>query len=90
LEAAAVEGSDKLLRLVVDVGEGQARQIVAGIAPRFTPQELVGKTVVVVANLEPATIRGVLSQGMILAAGETEPLGLVLVDPECPPGTRVC
>ncbi|MBC7287111.1 MAG: methionine--tRNA ligase [Armatimonadetes bacterium] len=89
LQVERVPGTDKLLLLSVDVGEGSPRQIVAGLAPNFGPEDLIGKTVVVVANLEPARIRGVESQGMILAAGEKEPLGLVVVDPECAPGTKV-
>lgn len=89
LAAEGVPKADKLLKLTVDVGEGQPRQIVAGLAPRFRPEDLVGLTVVVVANLEPATIRGVTSQGMILAAGEQEPVALVVLTPECSPGTKV-
>ncbi len=72
--------ADKLLVLKVDLGEEQPRQIVAGIAKRYRPEELLGKQVVVVANLAPATIRGVESQGMILAAGADEVVGLVAVD----------
>jgi methionyl-tRNA synthetase len=87
--AEKVAGADKLLKLMVDLGEGAPRPIVAGLAPRFQPQDLVGKMVVVVANLEPATIRGVESQGMLLAAGEREPVALVVLEGECAPGTKV-
>jgi methionyl-tRNA synthetase len=89
LSAETIAGADKLLKLMVDVGESQPRQIVAGLAPRFGPEHLVGKTVVVIVNLAPATIREVESNGMILAAGEKEPVALAILDPDCPPGTKV-
>lgn len=89
LAAEPVPGADKLLRLIVDVGEEEPRQVVAGLAPVFSADDLIGQNVVVVANLEPASIRGVQSQGMILAAGDKKPLALVVVQPECPPGTKV-
>ncbi|MFA5342801.1 MAG: methionine--tRNA ligase [Kiritimatiellia bacterium] len=88
LEAAGVEGADKLLRLQVQCGE-EKRQIVAGIALHYKPEELVGKTVVVVANLKPAKIRGVESQGMLLAASDANRLRLVTVDGAMPPGAVV-
>jgi methionyl-tRNA synthetase len=65
--AERIEGADKLLKLQLDVG-GVPRQIVAGIAKAYTPEQLVGKSIVVVANLKPAKLRGVESQGMLLAA----------------------
>ncbi|MCB9664923.1 MAG: methionine--tRNA ligase [Alphaproteobacteria bacterium] len=80
LEAAPHPDATKLLVLKVDVGEPEPRQIVAGIATRYAPADLVGLHVVVVANLAPATIRGVESQGMLLAAGGKEVVGLVQVD----------
>ncbi len=89
LDADRIEGADKLLKLTVDVGEEQPRTLVAGIAQQFGPRELIGQHVVIVANLEPATIRGVQSQGMILAAGEKEPLALIVADRECEPGEKV-
>jgi methionyl-tRNA synthetase len=66
-QAEKVEGTDKLLKLQIDIG-GEPRQIVAGIAQHYKPEELIGKKIVVVANLKPATIRGVESRGMLLAA----------------------
>ena len=87
--AERVAKSDKLLKLTVDVGEPEPRTIAAGIAEAYPPEALVGRRVVVVANLAPRTIRGVLSQGMLLAAG---PGGaqLKLVDPgDLPPGSEV-
>ena len=68
VEAARIEGTDRLLQLKLDVGELGPRQIVAGIAEAYEPEQLVGKKIVIVANLKPARIRGVESQGMLLAA----------------------
>jgi methionyl-tRNA synthetase len=87
--ATKVPKADKLLHLTVDLGEGRDRSIVAGIAARFAPEQLVGKRVLVVANLAPRTMRGIVSEGMILAAGEESILGLAGVDDDVPPGTRV-
>ncbi len=89
IDADPVEGADRLLKLVVDAGEDEPRQVVAGLAEQFAPRELIGENVVLVANLEPATIRGVESQGMILAAGEDEPLALIVPDRDVEPGERV-
>ncbi len=87
--AAAVEKTDKLLRLQVDIG-GEQRQIVAGIAQYYRPEDLVGKTIVVVANLAPATIRGVESRGMLLAAvDKSGQLALLTTDKEFPAGAQV-
>ncbi len=72
--------ADRLLVLTVDVGEPAPRQIVAGIATRFEPEDLPGRKVVVVTNLAPATIRGVESRGMLLAAGGKAVVDLVAVD----------
>ncbi|HXF03902.1 MAG TPA: methionine--tRNA ligase subunit beta, partial [Blastocatellia bacterium] len=66
--AEKVEKADKLLRLLVDVGEAQPRQVVAGIAPYYTPEQLIGRRVILVANLQPRKLRGLESQGMVLAA----------------------
>lgn len=89
LAAEAVPGSDKLLKLQVAVGGDDRRQIVAGIAKHYPPAELVGKSVVLVANLKPVKIRGIESQGMLLAAGNDERLRLVTVDGELPAGSEV-
>ena len=77
--AEKVEGADKLLKLQLEVG-GETRQIVAGIAEHYAPEDLVGKTIVVVANLEPAVIRGVESNGMLLAASSDNSVVVVTVD----------
>ena len=85
VEAALHPNADRLLVLQVEIGgePPERRQVVAGIKTHYAPEQLVGKAVVVVANLEPATIRGVESQGMVLAASN-EPQGLTLVVPERP------
>lgn len=87
LAAETHPNADRLLVLQVDVGEDEPRNIVAGIATKFTPAELVGRSVVVVCNLKPAKLRGVMSQGMLLAAGEKAVVDLVGVNAE--PGTVV-
>lgn len=90
LEAERIPKADKLLRLQVDLGTEQ-RQILAGIAQQFEPDDLVGKTVVVVVNLAPRKMRGLESQGMILAASAPDgpPLGLITVDANVAPGSVV-
>lgn len=85
LEAEKVIGADKLLKLQIKVGE-ERRQIIAGIAKHYSPEQIVGKTVVVVVNLKPAKIRGVESNGMLLAASVGDQLRVVTVDGELPPG----
>lgn len=89
LEVERVPKSDKLYRLIVDLGEETPRQVVAGLAQDFAPEELINKCVVVVANLEPAIIRGVRSHGMLLAVGDEKPVALVVADRDCPPGSVV-
>ncbi|MEW6777444.1 MAG: methionine--tRNA ligase subunit beta, partial [Bdellovibrionota bacterium] len=90
VEAVPVPKAKKLLQLQVDLGELGRRQIVAGIALHYKPEEVVGRKVVIVANLEPAKLMGVESQGMLLAA-EAEDGKLSLVDPgpEAKVGVRV-
>lgn len=88
IEAEEIEGADKLLCLQMEVGR-EKRQIVAGIAQHYKPEELIGKTVVIVANLKPATIRGVESNGMLLAALSGDRLRLVCVDGDLPSGAVV-
>ena len=88
--AERVPKSNKLMRLQVDLGSEQ-RQVVAGIAAKYSAEELVGRNVVVVANLKPAKLMGVESNGMVLAAavGETGEPSLLAVADDVPPGTRV-
>ncbi len=88
LTAEKVPAADKLLRLTVDIG-GATRQIVAGISQHYAPETLIGKTVVVVVNLKPAKIRGLESQGMLLAATSGGTMRIVTVDGDLPPGAVV-
>ena len=89
LACEAVEGSDKLLKSQIKIG-GETRQIVSGIAKHYAPEQMVGKTVVVVANLKPVKLRGVLSEGMILAASdEAGNLVIVTTDGEMSDGAGV-
>lgn len=89
ISATLVAGASKLLLLEVDLGE-ENRTLVAGIAQHRKPEDLVGKQIVVVANLQPAVIRGVTSQGMLLAAqGPDGDLCLLTVDKPVPNGAKV-
>ena len=90
LTAEKVEKADKLLKFTVEVGD-EVRTIVSGIAKYYTPEEMVGKQVVVVANLKPAKLRGIESQGMLLCAVTAEG-DVVIVSPEklVPSGSEVC
>ena len=88
--ADRVPDSEKLIRLEVDLGELGRRQIVAGIAAAYTAEELVGKQIVVVVNLEPRRIRGLESQGMLLAAHDADDNPILLIsEKEVPPGSGV-
>ncbi|RKU33627.1 methionine--tRNA ligase subunit beta, partial [Candidatus Poribacteria bacterium] len=87
LAAEPIEGADRLLKLRVDLG-AEKRQVVAGIAEHYTPETLIGKQVIVVTNLEPATIRGVASQGMLLAASG-DAVVLATLEMEVPLGTQI-
>lgn len=89
LACEKVEKSDKLLKLSLDDGSGTPRQVVSGIAQWYTPDGLVGKTVVVVANLKPAKLRGELSNGMILAADCDENTVKVVFLDGVPAGARI-
>jgi methionyl-tRNA synthetase len=88
VEARRVPGTDKLIEARVDVG-GEVRTIVTGLVPHYQPEDLVGKTIVVVTNLEPRRVRGVESRGMLLAAEWDGQLSLVTLDRDLPPGARV-
>ena len=89
LSAEKVEGADKLLKLTVDLGEGEPRQLVAGVAETHTPEDLVGKMIPILANLEPKKLRGIESRGMILAAVVGDAAVLLLPEKEVPAGTKV-
>lgn len=88
VEAENVVGAKKLLRLTVDIGS-EYRQLVAGIAEVYRPEDLIGKEVVIVANLKPAVIRGIQSNGMILAASSDGVISIISPDREMPPGAKV-
>jgi methionine--tRNA ligase beta chain len=87
LEAERVENADKLLKLQVDCGE--KRQIVAGVAAYYKPEEIVSKLIVMVVNLKPAVIRGIESNGMLLAAKKKNELRLLTVDGDIVPGASI-
>jgi methionyl-tRNA synthetase len=83
--AQRIEGADKLLHLTIDVGEGSDRDLIAGIAESYSPEELPGKKIVVIANLAPRKMRGIFSNGMLLAATD-ENGKAILLTPEKPVG----
>ena len=88
VSAERVEESEKLLKLEVDLGD-EERQIIAGIGKFYQPEELIGREIVVIINLEPRTLMGIESQGMLLAANnEGEPV-LLRPDKEVPAGTKI-
>lgn len=88
LKAEKVEKADKLLKLEVEMGK-EIRTIVSGIAQHYSPEELVGKKVILVANLKPAKLRGIVSQGMILAASQGGELEVLTVDKDIATGAQV-
>ncbi|NPA32679.1 MAG: methionine--tRNA ligase subunit beta [Aquificae bacterium] len=88
LEAEPVEGSEKLLKLRLSLGD-EERTIVAGIAKHYGPEELVGKKIVVVANLKPRKIFGIESQGMLLAASDGENLSLIVPERDVKEGAKL-
>jgi methionyl-tRNA synthetase len=75
-----IEGADKLYRLTIDVGE--EREIAAGIKQHYTKEELVGKKIIIVANLEPRKLRGIMSHGMLLAASTEDKSSIILLTPD--------
>ncbi|KKT24341.1 MAG: Methionyl-tRNA synthetase [Candidatus Magasanikbacteria bacterium GW2011_GWA2_43_9] len=88
LATERIEGSGKLLRLRVSLGE-EERQILAGIGKRYTPEELIGRQIIIVANLEPRMLMGLESQGMLLAADSPDGPVLLTPDQAVPPGVRI-
>ncbi len=84
-----MEKSDKLLKLQLDDGSGTPRQVVSGIAAWYRPEDLIGKKIIVVANLKPAKLRGQLSQGMLLAADVGEAASVIFVNDGIPNGSKV-
>ncbi len=88
-EASDHPNADRLLVLKVDVGEEEDRQLVAGIRAHYPAESLVGKNIIVVANLQPAKLRGIESQGMILAARSGEDVVVLTTEKEASPGSAV-
>lgn len=86
--AEKVQGTDKLIRLEIDLGEG-TRQVVAGMALTYTPEDFIGKQVPILVNLEPRKLRGIESQGMILAADVGGKPIMLIPEREVPPGSPV-
>ncbi len=89
LSAESVEKSKKLIKLSIDIGEDKPRTLVAGLKEYYKPEELVGKTIIVVANLKPAKLMGIESNGMLLAAKDGKSLGLLTVSEDVKPGAKV-
>jgi methionyl-tRNA synthetase len=88
LEAEKVPKTDKLLHLKVDLG-GMTRELIAGIQKSYEPEAIIGKKVVMLANLKPRTMRGITSQGMILCALQDNDLSLLLPDKDVEPGASI-
>lgn len=92
LEASEVEGSERLLKLIVDIGEdspaGETRQILSGIKQWYSPEDLINKQFVFITNLEPRMMMGLESNGMLLCAGDEKPIPLVMQE-QVPNGSRI-
>jgi len=88
IKAERIEGSEKLLKLEVDLGK-EKRHLVAGIAKIYSPEDLLSKEIVIVANLEPKKLMGIESQGMLLAANFAGEPVLLVPEKEVPPGTAI-
>ncbi len=86
--AERVPNSEKLLKLHIDIGEANGRQIIAGIGKVYDPASLIGKQVTVIANLEPRLLMGLESQGMVLAADAETPV-ILMPEKEVPPGSVI-
>jgi methionyl-tRNA synthetase len=89
VNAEHVDGSDKLLRLTLDVGEGKHRNVFSGIKSAYKPEALIGRLTVMVGNLAPRKMKFGLSEGMVLAAGDGDGIFLLTPDSGAQPGMRV-
>jgi methionine--tRNA ligase beta chain len=89
LTAEKVPNTKKLIKMNVDIGQGETRQIIAGMAEYLKPENLTGKSVVVLVNLEPKEFMGLQSRGMILAADLNGRPILITPEEETPPGTKI-
>ena len=88
IEAEKIKNSEKLLKLKISLGE-EERQLVAGIAKFYQPEDLIGKEIIVVANLEPKSLMGYESQGMLLAANDGEKIVLLKPEIKIAPGSKI-
>ncbi len=88
ISAERVDGSEKLLKLQVNLGE-EKRQVIAGIGKAYNPEDLTGKQIIIVANLETRSLMGLESQGMVLAANDESGPVLLMPDKEVVPGTGI-
>ena len=89
LPPESIEGSEKLLKLSVDMGEEEPRQVLSGIAKWYTPEELIGNNYIFVSNLEPRMMMGLESQGMIMAAENDDAPVLLTTASEVAPGSKI-
>jgi len=88
LSAEPVEGANKLYKIRISLGDSE-RQIVAGLRPDYAPEDLEGKKIIVIANLEPAKIRGIASDAMLLAAVDENVVSLLTVDRDVGAGSKI-
>ena len=88
LEAERVEGSDKLIKMQLSLGE-EERQVIGGIGKAYEPEQLIGREIIIVANLEPRSLMGLESQGMLLAASDENGIALLAPDKEVLPGSKI-
>ncbi len=88
LEAERVEGSEKLIKLQLELGD-EKRQVLGGIGKYYTPEELVGRQIIIVANLEPRQMMGLESNGMLLAASDESGISLLMPDKEISSGSKI-
>ncbi len=88
LEVEEIEGKDKLFKLTIDLGE-EKRTLVAGLKEFYSAEEMLGKTIIVIANLEPKKLAGIKSQGMLLAAEEGDKVSLLILDKDLPAGSKI-
>ena len=88
LEVSDIPGADKIWKLIIDVG-GEKKEIVAGVKAHYTRENLLGRSIVVVNNLVPSVIRGVESQGMLLAAKSEGLFSILTLDKDLPPGSLI-
>lgn len=89
LEVNEHPNADRLWVIKVDLGLDRSQEIVAGVRQQYTKEQLLGKTVILCANMDPAVIRGVKSEGMLLAAKSATDISVITTDREIPPGTKI-